>query len=125
MNALGPLVRLLNKKRITLNYEIKDVGPSGVSGVELWYTRDAKNWTRQRGQAGNQAAIHHRSQGRGALRVHAADGEWHRPGKDPPASGDQPQVWAKVDLTRLTVAFTEVQAGYADKAPAITILMES
>src|SRR5207253_6511476 len=37
-------VRMVNTKRISLNYEIKDVGPSGVSTVELWYTQDGKKW---------------------------------------------------------------------------------
>ena len=39
-----PLVRLVNTKRITLNFEVKDVGPSGLSSVELWYTQDGKDW---------------------------------------------------------------------------------
>jgi hypothetical protein len=41
--------------------------------------------------------------------------------QNPPVSGDRPQVWVEVDQTRPTVAFTEVKAGYADQAPAITI----
>ena len=39
-----PVVHVINKKRLKLNFEVKDVGPSGVSGVELWYTRDGKDW---------------------------------------------------------------------------------
>src|SRR4051794_24681441 len=37
---------LVNNRRIKLNYNITDVGPSGVSCVELWATRDGKNWAR-------------------------------------------------------------------------------
>src|SRR5205823_13601953 len=37
-------VRMVNSKRVSLNYEIKDVGPSGISAVELWYTQDGKRW---------------------------------------------------------------------------------
>src|SRR5262249_25134676 len=33
MPAGAPLFRLVNTKRITLNFEVKDVGPSGLSGV--------------------------------------------------------------------------------------------
>ena len=40
----GPLVRMVNTKRITLNFEVKDVELSRLSGVELWYTYDAKLW---------------------------------------------------------------------------------
>ena len=39
----GPLDadrKLVNSKRITLNYDLKEVGPSGVEKIELWYTQD-------------------------------------------------------------------------------------
>ena len=42
-----PSVRMVNSKRVTLNFELKDVGASGVSGVELWVTQagqDANAW---------------------------------------------------------------------------------
>ena len=40
-----PVVLLLaGCGRLTADFEIKDVGPSGVSGVELWYTQDARDW---------------------------------------------------------------------------------
>src|SRR5262249_9597933 len=50
----SPAVRMVNSKRINLNYEIKDVGPSGISGVELWYTQDSRNWKRYDVQAQRQ-----------------------------------------------------------------------
>src|SRR4029077_4699604 len=37
-------VRAVNCKRIVLDYEIKDIGPSGVSMVDLWYTHDGRRW---------------------------------------------------------------------------------
>src|SRR5262245_10173874 len=37
---------LVNSRRIRLNYSIADVGPSGVAHVELWATRDGRNWAR-------------------------------------------------------------------------------
>jgi hypothetical protein len=119
--TFSPVVRLLNKKRITLNYEIKDIGPSGVSGVELWYTRDAKNWSRQEGTLENKPPyiIEVKEEGLYGFTLLAKNGIGLS--KDPPVSGDQPQVWVEVDLTRPAVTLTEVKAGYADKAPAITI----
>src|SRR4051794_16650027 len=36
----------VNSRRIRLNYEIREVGHSGVSSVELWATRDGKTWQR-------------------------------------------------------------------------------
>ena len=38
-------VLMVNKRRIQLNSEINDFGPSGVSTVEVWYTFDTQKWT--------------------------------------------------------------------------------
>src|SRR5262249_20281348 len=49
-NPAGPgasEVRLVNNKRISLNYEVKDVGTSGVTSVELWCTRDGRTWKKK------------------------------------------------------------------------------
>src|SRR5262245_16416817 len=37
---------LVNTRRLRLNYNVTDVGPSGISCVELWATRDGKTWQR-------------------------------------------------------------------------------
>src|SRR5579883_3387617 len=37
-------IRLVNSKRISLNYKVNNVGPSGVTAVELWCTRDGRTW---------------------------------------------------------------------------------
>ncbi len=45
--AAGSGVRMVNSKRISINYEIKEVGKSGIATVELWYTRsDGRTWQR-------------------------------------------------------------------------------
>ncbi len=37
-------VRMVNSKRISLDYKIEDLGPSGLAAVEFWYTTDGRNW---------------------------------------------------------------------------------
>src|SRR6516225_8761956 len=39
-----PPSKSVNSRRIVLNYKLEDVGPSGVSSVELWFTRDGRSW---------------------------------------------------------------------------------
>lgn len=119
--ANGPVVRLVNKKRITLNYEVKDVGPSGVSGVELWYTRDANKWERHNSAPETKPPyiIEVSEEGLYGFTLLAKNGIGLS--KDPPHRGDQPQVWVEVDLTKPAVALTEVKAGFNDKAATLTI----
>src|SRR5262249_50885126 len=44
-----PAVRLVNAKHVVIDFELKKVGPSGVSQVELWVTRNGQIWQRQPG----------------------------------------------------------------------------
>jgi hypothetical protein len=39
-------VRMVNNKRFNLNYEVTEVGKSGISAVELWMTPDGRSWTK-------------------------------------------------------------------------------
>src|SRR5207248_15101 len=40
----APRNKMVNSKRIVLNYKLDDVGPSGVSAIEMWWTRDGRTW---------------------------------------------------------------------------------
>ncbi len=40
-----PILRMVNSKRITLNFELRDAHP-GMTGVDLWSTRDMRTWKR-------------------------------------------------------------------------------
>jgi hypothetical protein len=113
-----PLMRLVNTKRITLNFEIKDVGPSGVAGVELWYTQDSRDWKKYDAPAQAHAyVIEVDEEGMYGFTLVAKSGLGL--GKEPPASGDQPQVWVIVDLTKPDVQLTEMSP--AKKGHEITI----
>src|SRR5947209_19370581 len=43
---VDPERRLINSKTVSLNFEIKDKGPSGISALELWYTQDGRGWNK-------------------------------------------------------------------------------
>jgi hypothetical protein len=120
-NGAGPVVRLVNQKRITLNYQVREVGPSGVSGVELWYTRDGKTWKRD--ETGTETKppyiIEVSEEGLYGFTLLAKNGIGLS--NDPPKSGDAPQVWVEVDLTKPAVTMTEVRATVDTKGPALKI----
>jgi hypothetical protein len=105
--AGGPLFRMVNTRRITLNFEVKDVGPSGLSSVELWYTQDSREWRKY--DASTQAqtyVVEVEEEGMYGFTLLAKSGTGL--GKESPKPGDQPQVWVVVDLTRPKVALCEV-----------------
>jgi len=101
-------VRTVNSKRISLNYEIKDIGPSGVSTVELWYTQDGKKWDKSDTLSKPRPPflVDLKDEGLYGLTLLARNGVGL--GKRPPAPGDQPQIWVEVDTTKPVAKLVDI-----------------
>jgi hypothetical protein len=117
-------IRLVNSKRIGLNYEIKDKGPSGVSVVELWYTQDAggRNWQKYREETGDvhpPFMVDVNGEGLYGFTLVVRSGVGL--GERPPQVGDQPQVWVEVDLTKPIVRLGSVEVGRGHDAGRLAI----
>jgi hypothetical protein len=116
----APLRRLVNTKRFTVGFKVNDVGPSGLAGVEVWYTQDGRDWKKQ------DAPIQSRSyvvevdeEGIYGFTLIARSGTGLA--KDPPRPGDQPQVWVIVDLTKPDIQLTEVTPTFNPGSQQIAI----
>jgi len=111
--------KLVNSKRINLNYEVKEIGPSGVSLVELWYTQDGRSWNKyvgRFGEDGNLKNIAFDVAGEGLYGLTLVAKSGVGLGDRPPQIGDRPQVWIEVDLTKPTVQLQNAVVGAgADK----------
>jgi hypothetical protein len=114
---------LVNSKRISLNYGLKDLGPSRVSLVELWITRDGRNWQKYKEDTNVQfkedANAQANSIGQASLIVEVNDEGLYGftlvarsgvgLGERPPQVGDPPQVWVEVDLTKPVVRILNIE----------------
>jgi hypothetical protein len=117
---------MVNSKRIVLNYELKDVGPSGVSAVELWVTRpDSRTWHKHEstGKTGPPYVIEVPEEGTYGFTLIARNGVGV--GKEPPQPGDLPQVWVEVDLTKPKVKLVDVKPGARPQAREVSIQWEA
>ncbi|MCS7046097.1 MAG: hypothetical protein NZO58_07055 [Gemmataceae bacterium] len=110
----APERRLVNSKRISLNFELKEVGPSGVSAVELWYTLNGRSWNKypQRFEDPKQAAIQFDVEGEGVYGITLCAKSGVGLGERPPQFGDRPQLWIEVDLTKPVVQLQSVLVGH-------------
>jgi hypothetical protein len=120
-HCTAPSVRMVNSKRIQFNYELKDVGPSGVATVELWYTADGHAWQKYEGGnlSGPPAVAEVPEEGTYGFTLVARNSTGH--GKEPPKPGDLPQVWVEVDLTAPKVTLNEVKPGVGAEAHTLHI----
>jgi len=113
--------RYVNSKRISLNYEIKEEGPSGTSAVELWVTRDGNSWDKLKDDTSHQPPLVVEVKDEGlygfTLVVRSGVGLSERP----PRGGDAPQVWVKVDLREPVVAFVHAEVDPGPDTGKLTI----
>jgi len=107
----GPSVQLVNCRSLVIDFELKGLGPSGVSSVELWYTRNGQTWRKYRGPAQTQSpfVVDVTEDGLYGFTVVASNGMGH--GKGAPQPGDPPHIWVDVDTTRPEVHLLSTQAG--------------
>jgi hypothetical protein len=104
----GPPVSLVNSKRIQFNYQIKDVGPSGVSKVEVWCTHNGKPWKKIATTApGEPVVVEVPEEGRYGFTMVARNGAGE--GKAPPKGTDRAQALVEVDLTKPVVQLLGAQ----------------
>jgi hypothetical protein len=114
------MMRVVNNRHITLNFKVEDVGPSGISNIEVWATQDCKVWKKYEvAPNAHTFAFDAEDEGIYGFTMLARSGIGL--GKEPPQPGDLPQVWVLVDTTRPIVQMHECTAAIADRAHTITI----
>jgi hypothetical protein len=115
--------KFVNSTKITLGYKLKDVGPSGISQVELYYTLDGRSWNRydlKFGSDPNQKSVTFDVVGEGLYGLTLIARSGVGLGEKPPQTGDRPQVWIEVDTTKPVVQLQSVQVGQGpDKGKVI------
>jgi hypothetical protein len=111
--SLSPEVGLckVNSKHLVFNYEVKNVGPSGIAGVEVWYTRDGQAWQKSPTgvQRENPYYVDVQEEGNYGFILVARTGLGG--GRDAPEGGDPAQIWVEVDTTKPVVFLTGVEPG--------------
>lgn len=122
----GGNVRIVNSTRISLNYELKDVGPSKVSLVELWFTEDGRNWQKYSeekispdARSPSAYVVNVKGEGIYGLTLLARSGVGL--GDPPPKVGDAPQLWLEVDLTKPAVQLKGIEVGRGVDSGNLTI----
>jgi hypothetical protein len=111
----------VNSRRIRLNYNISDVGPSGVSSIELWATRDGRTWQRYSNEPppAGPLVVHVAEEGRYGFTIVVRSGVGLS--TPPPRTGDPPQLWVEVDETHPVVRLLQAEIGKGSEHGNLTL----
>ncbi len=114
-------VKMVRSKHVPIKFEVKDVGPSGIGSVELWYTRDGREWHKSGSttQAQPPYVVEVEEDGRYGFTMVARNGTGMS--KESPHPGDTPQIWVEVDTTKPTVYLASAEPGTGAKSPNVTV----
>lgn len=118
----GPAAgRKVNSPRISLNYKVDDVGPSGVKVVEVWMTTNTRDWQAFSRDTSNNppVVVDVQREGRYGFTLVAKSGV--DLGEQPPRAGEGPQIWVEVDMTKPVVDQLAVVVGRGAETGSVTI----
>ena len=108
----GERPKMINTKLFELDYDLESVGPSGVSRVELWGTRDGGHtWRMYAVDNDNKSPISVSVDEEGiyGFRIVATSGAGLS--QEPPKSGDLPSIWVGVDTTKPVAHIISAELG--------------
>ena len=116
-----PAFRMVNTKKFTMNFEVKDVGTTGISTVDLWCTQDMRTWKKLESvqQLANALVVEVKEEGTFGFTLVAHNGNGLS--KAPPQAGELPQVWVSVNTTPPAVAISGVEMSLTSKTPSMII----
>jgi hypothetical protein len=124
--------KYVNSKQISLGYDLRDVGPSGVSAIELWYTLyQGRAWNKLTeypidlkagGEANQTKKLTFEVNDEGIYGITLVAKSGVGLGERAPQPGDRPQFWIEVDLTKPVVQIQEIQVGTGFDKGKLTII---
>lgn len=118
--------RMVNSRRFELEYDVEATGSSSIAQVELWATRDAgRTWSLLGRDPDQQSpyVVHVDDEGIYGFRMVIETANGLR--SPTPESGDLPEVWVGVDVTKPSARIVSVQQRGDEQGPTLDIRWEA
>jgi hypothetical protein len=118
--------QIVHDPEVSLDYEVEDEGPSGVSVIELWVTTDqGHTWKRVGEDADRRSPFTVNLGGDGIYGLTMVAKSGAGLGDRPPAPGDEPQTWVEVDTTAPQVRLLGSELGAGVQSGTVTITWQA
>jgi hypothetical protein len=116
------VLRLLNSKRVTFRYEVKDPASAGVASLELWGTTDTRSWKKYDNvsRTPTSLVVDVKDEGLYGFSM-IARGKGELTKNEPPKPGEPPQVWVAVDLTKPVVQLLGAELSIMSQTPSLVV----
>jgi hypothetical protein len=122
----GVRPRVVGARRFQLEYDVESVGPSGIARVELWGTRDGgRTWTSFGLDEDRRSPFFVTVNDEGVFGFRVAVQSGAGLGGDPPKSGDLPDLWVAIDLTKPTCRILSAQQTAGPEGGQLVIRWEA
>jgi hypothetical protein len=122
----GAVRHLLNSTRVALDYQIGQVGPSGVGRVEIWMTSDeGKSWQKLCEDKDRVSPAEFDLPGEGLYGLSVVVTNGNGQGDPPPGKGDQPDYWIEVDTTKPVAQLMGAKLIQGDASGALQITWQA
>jgi beta-lactamase regulating signal transducer with metallopeptidase domain len=116
-----PEPRFVNNRFVGINFDIRNVGPSGISALEVWSTRDGHTWQKVKEVSDPHPPVVVSAPGEGRYGFTLVARSGAGLGARRPKAGDAPQLWVEVDLTPPTVRLLDAKVGRGKEGPKLTV----
>jgi hypothetical protein len=117
-----PVRQLVNSTHVTLDYQIEQQGPTGVSKVEVWMTRDeGQSWRRLCDDPDHRSPVDFDLPGDGQYGITLVATNGSGFGAKPPAKGEAPDYWIEVDTTKPVAQLLGVKPSAGDSGAVLLI----
>lgn len=123
---LGMKPRMVNVRHFRLDYDTESVGSSGIRKVELWGTNDGgATWSSYGVDPDNRSPCDVKVSGEGTYGFRFVVESGLGWGGNPPKSGDLPDIWIGVDLTKPRALLTGVEQGRGEHVGELNVTWEA
>lgn len=113
--------RLVNSKKISLQYAVKNSGPSGVALVEVWRTCDGHKWEKFAQQVNAKPPFVVEVEKEGLYGFILIPRSGVGLARKPPVDGEAPQLWVEVDLAPPQIKLNDPVVGTGRDNGKLTI----
>ena len=117
---------MVNSRKFALEYEVESIGAAGVAKIETWGTSDGgRTWTSYGVEPSRQGPVRVAVEGEGLYGFRITVQDANGLGGRPPKSGDLPELWVGVDLTKPVAKLTAIDLGAGEHSGELAIRWEA